>query len=236
MDITDRKLAEERQVLLARELQHRTKNLMQVIQSVADRSLSGDRPLGLAREAFVARLRALASAQELLTSTEWHGAPLEQVIAHELQPFAARVSMEGPFVVLSPNATQGFALVIHELATNAIKHGALSTPGGKVAIRWSIEENSGRPTLTFRWQERGGPDTERTTSPSRLRHHAPRTCNRRHRQRAYRPCARRLELHSRGSSFSDRRPALVAATSRALDGATRPPRDRLLGRTGALRD
>jgi two-component system, chemotaxis family, CheB/CheR fusion protein len=158
LDVTDRKLAEERQAILARELQHRTKNLIQVIQSIADRSLSGDRPLGAAREAFVARLRALGNAQELLTETEWQGAPLEQVIARELQPFAARVSMEGPFVVLSSSASQGFALVIHELGTNATKHGALSAPAGKVAIRWSVEEeNRGRPTFTFCWQERGGP-------------------------------------------------------------------------------
>jgi two-component system CheB/CheR fusion protein len=157
MDITDRKLAEERQALLARELQHRTKNLIQVIQSVADQSLSGDRSLGTARKTFVARLQALGNVQELLTSTEWQGAPLEQVIIHELQPFAARISMEGPFVVLSPSATQGFALIIHELGTNATKYGALSTPAGRVAIRWSVEEKSGRPSFTFRWQEHGGP-------------------------------------------------------------------------------
>ena len=68
-------------------------------------------------------------------------------------------------MVLSPSATQGFALVIHELGTNAIKHGALSTRGGKVAIRWSVKENSGRPTLTFRWQERGGPTLSTPPAP-----------------------------------------------------------------------
>jgi len=157
VDITDRKLAEERQTFLTRELQHRTENLIQVIQSIANRSLSGDRPLDAARDAFVARLQSLGKAQELLTNTEWQGAPLEKVIAHELEPFAARVSVQGPFVMLSSSATQGFALVIHELGTNAIKYGALSTPAGKVAIRWSVEENGGRPTFVFRWQERGGP-------------------------------------------------------------------------------
>ena len=156
VDITERKLGEERHLLLTRELQHRTNNLLAVILSVAQQSLSGTLSLDKAREALTARLNALAKANGLLTLADWHGAAIKDVIAHELASFMAHVSIEGPQVVLTPNATQSFALVIHELATNATKHGALSTPDGKVAARWSVE-GTDEPRLVFRWEERGGP-------------------------------------------------------------------------------
>ena len=157
VDITERKLGEERQLLLSRELQHRTNNLLAVIQSVAGQSLSGTPSLNQARETLTARLHALANANALLTQADWQGAALKDVIARELASFVARASIEGPPLLLSPNATQSFALVIHELCTNAAKYGALSTPGGKVAIRWSVGERGDEPRLMFRWQERGGP-------------------------------------------------------------------------------
>jgi two-component system, chemotaxis family, CheB/CheR fusion protein len=163
VDITERKHGEERQLLLARELQHRTNNLLAVIQSVAGQSLSGGHSLAEAREALTARLHALANANTLLTQQDWHGAPLKDVIARELASFIARASIQGPPVLLTPNATQGFALVIHELATNAAKHGAFSTPAGKVAIRWSVGGGD-EPKFSFSWQERGGP---RVTTPTR---------------------------------------------------------------------
>ena len=92
-----------------------------------------------------------------MTQTDWYGATLKDVIARELASFVASASIDGPPVRLNPNATQGFALVIHELCTNATKYGALSTPAGKVEIRWSVEESGDEPRLMFRWQERGGP-------------------------------------------------------------------------------
>jgi two-component system CheB/CheR fusion protein len=153
VDITDRKHGEEHQQLLTRELQHRTNNLLAVIQSVAGQSLSGTQSL----EGFAARLRALANANALLTHSDWKGAPLKDVIARELASFVSRATIEGPLVLLDLNATQGFALVIHELATNAAKHGALSTPAGTVAIRWSVNERRNAPQFSFSWQESGGP-------------------------------------------------------------------------------
>jgi two-component sensor histidine kinase len=99
-----------------------------------------------------------------LIGEDWQGASLEDVIVRELASFACRVSLKGPPLELTPNATQGFALVIHELATNAAKFGALSTPGGRVAIRWSVEERGENPRFSFSWQESGGP---RVTAPER---------------------------------------------------------------------
>ena len=165
VDITERKRGEERQLLLTGELQHRTNNLLAVIQSVVQQSLSGTQSLGEARETLTARLHSLANANALLTQTDWYGATLEDVIARELASFMARASIDGPPIRLTPNATQGFALVIHELCTNAAKYGALSTPAGTLEIRWSVEEGGDEPRLMFRWQERGGP---RLAPPQRM--------------------------------------------------------------------
>ena len=157
VEITERKRAEERQLLLGRELQHRTNNLLAVIQSIAGQSLSGTHSLAQAREALTARLHALANANAVLVEANWQGASLKVVIDRELASFVSRASIEGPLIELIPSATQAFALVIHELATNAAKHGALSTTGGKVAIRWSVEERAENPSFSFSWQESGGP-------------------------------------------------------------------------------
>jgi two-component system CheB/CheR fusion protein len=157
VDITERKHAEERQKLLTCELQHRTNNLLAVVQSVAGQSLSGAKSLDQARAAFTARLHALANANALLTQADWKGAPLKDVITRELVSFVSRTTIEGPPVLLNVSAAQGFALVIHELATNAAKYGALSTPAGMVAIRWSVNEMSDAPQFSFSWQESGGP-------------------------------------------------------------------------------
>jgi two-component sensor histidine kinase len=102
-------------------------------------------------------LHALANANALLTQSDWKGAPLKDVIARELASFVSRATIEGPPLLLNLSATQGFALVIHELATNAAKHGALSTPAGTVAIHWSVNERSNAPQFSFSWQESGGP-------------------------------------------------------------------------------
>ena len=164
VDISEQKRAEQ-QLLLSRELQHRINNLLAVIQSVAGQSLSGTHPLAEAREVFTARLHALANANALLIGENWQGASLEDVITRELASFVSRASLTGPPIELTPSATQGFALVIHELATNAVKFGALSTtPGGQIAIRWSVEERDENPRFSFSWQESGGP---RVTAPER---------------------------------------------------------------------
>ena len=165
-DITERKEAEARQDLLTRELQHRTKNQLAVIHSIAQQTLSYDRSLDEAREIFSSRLRALANATTLLTKSSWDGASLRELIDNELSIFSERLAIEGPYVALSPSAAQSFALIVHELCTNASKHGAFSTPAGQVAIRWLIREDADGPRFAFRWQESGGPRVAPPSSSS----------------------------------------------------------------------
>jgi two-component sensor histidine kinase len=145
----------DRYELLARELQHRTKNLLAVILSIGSASLQR----GEDRDAFFARLHALAKAQDLLMEGDARGAPMKDVVLQALESFGARVSIEGPHVFLKPSAVQGFALIMHELATNAAKHGALTAQTGTVCVRWSVEGISAEPTIFFQWKERGGPPT-----------------------------------------------------------------------------
>jgi PAS domain S-box-containing protein len=161
-DITDRRKAEEQQNMLMREVMHRTKNLIAVIQSIAMATFrESDDP---SQEAFISRLHALANAHSLLLNAAGEGALLEDIVRGQLAGFAGAVSIEGPRIFLKPSAAQSFALVIHELATNASKHGALTTTSGRVAVMWSIRATEGSPKLHFRWQERGGPRVEK---PSR---------------------------------------------------------------------
>jgi two-component system CheB/CheR fusion protein len=164
VDITERKRDEEHKMLLAGEIQHRTQNLIAVIQSIAHRTLSGDRPLDVSREVFAARLKALAKAHSLIMTGVGHGAPLGEIVRAELASYSDRVAIDGPRVMLTPSATQGFALVIHELATNAAKHGALANGAGRLSVAWSHANLTGEPRLSFRWQERGGPPV---TPPTR---------------------------------------------------------------------
>jgi two-component sensor histidine kinase len=143
----------ERHSLLAGELQHRTKNLLAVIQAIASASLRDSQ----GREAFFARLHALAAAQDLIINGAGQGALMKDVVRNALESFGTRVLIDGPEVFLNPNAAQGFALIMHELTTNAAKHGAFTTNCGTVSVRWSFDATSPEPAILFRWQERGGP-------------------------------------------------------------------------------
>jgi two-component sensor histidine kinase len=143
----------ERHDLLARELQHRTKNLLAVIQAIASASLQESK----GREAFFARLHALAAAQDLIINAAGRGALMKDIVANAIESFGTRVSFDGPEVFLNPNAAQGFALIMHELATNAAKHGALTAESGSVAVRWTLDATSSEPAILFQWKERGGP-------------------------------------------------------------------------------
>lgn len=163
-DITARKAAERRQQFLAGELVHRGKNLLSVVQAIVSRSLPGTMPLEEEREVLVQRIQALARSQTVLVNTEFQGAPVADIVNLEFEAFPDRVEAVGPKVMLNAKAAQTFALVVHELATNATKYGALSRPEGQIAIRWSIEGAGAGASFRFHWQERGGP---RVNFPSR---------------------------------------------------------------------
>ena len=156
-DITERKEAEQRQQLLTDELAHRSKNLLAVIQAVASRSLSGTRSLAEAREVLSQRIHALARSQSALAAEGFRGAQVAEIIRLEFEGFSGRVTASGPDVILHPRLAQTFTLVIHELATNASKYGALSLADGAVVIVWSIEGEHGAARFRFQWQECGGP-------------------------------------------------------------------------------
>jgi two-component sensor histidine kinase len=143
----------ERHSLLTAELQHRTKNLLAVIRAIASASLEDSH----GRDAFFSRLHALAAAQDLIIDGSTRGALMQDVVGKAIESFANRVSVDGPQVFLNPNAAQGFALILHELTTNATKHGALKTDTGTVSVRWSFDAASAEPAIFFQWQERGGP-------------------------------------------------------------------------------
>lgn len=156
-DRTERHRAAERQRLLMRELAHRGKNLLAVVQSIANRSLLKASSLDDARNAFNGRLHALARVHGSLTDEAFEGAKLGQIVAAELQLFSDRRTIQGPKIMLSAKVAQTLALVVHELATNAIKYGAYSVPGGRVDVTWNTGGAADGGRLEFEWAEKGGP-------------------------------------------------------------------------------
>lgn len=155
LDITQRKEAEERQHMLVRELDHRARNLLAVVQSVLHLSRAATTPEFIA--AVDGRIRALSRTQTLLSETRWEGVDLARIVEEEIAPFSTEQSRQietsGAAVSLSPPAAQSLALTIHELVTNAVKHGALSVPTGRLSLAWELEPE----TLLMRWVEAGGP-------------------------------------------------------------------------------
>ncbi len=143
--------------MVAREMSHRVKNLLAVIQSIASRTLSGGRSLQDARSVFSDRLSALARAHSALVDGQWSGASLRELLSGELAPFGARVTMSGPFVRLNASMAQNMAMAVHELATNAVKYGALSDAAGKVTIVWAVRNEPAGAVFSFSWKETGGP-------------------------------------------------------------------------------
>ena len=160
-DITERKRAEERRALLVNELNHRVKNTLAVVQSLAAQTARGAPDLSAFAAAFQRRILALARAHDLLTREDWTGAPLREAVRAGLAPLAldaARVDLAASGaadVVLPPGAAVTLAMAVHELAANALKHGALSVPGGRVSVAFgTAAEGGGR---FVEWVERGGP-------------------------------------------------------------------------------
>jgi len=161
-DVTERKRAAARQRLLLAELNHRVKNTLAAVQSVAAQTARQAETADGFRAAFQARLMALARSHDMLTEGGWEGAALREVAQRTLAAYGgapARFGLSGPPVRLAPAAVVTLNLAFHELATNAAKHGALSAPGGRVEVGWALEagEGSGGPLLAISWEERGGP-------------------------------------------------------------------------------
>jgi len=163
-DVTERKQADERQFLLTHELAHRGKNLLAVILSITSRSLTGTQSFAEERDVLIQRLHALGRSQSVLIDGGFEGAPLTEIVNLEVETFSNRVKVVGPPVMLTPRVAQTFALLLHELATNAAKHGALSAPTGRIAIYWSIEGMGPDARFRFKWQEFDGPPV---TPPTR---------------------------------------------------------------------
>jgi len=158
-DITERKRNEAQITILAREAEHRANNVLATVQATVHLT-QADTPEGL-KQAIEGRIQALANVHRLFVQSRWQGAELHGLVKEELAAYSqgreSCVQIDGPNVLLEPNAAQAIAVALHELATNAAKYGALSVPDGHVRVEWSHEQN-GR--LALRWTETGGPPVE----------------------------------------------------------------------------
>lgn len=162
-DRTEERMAEERQQLLVNELNHRVKNTLATVQSITKQTLRSGVAEKEVREALDSRLSALARSHDVLTQESWEGARLRDVVTRAIEPFATgegeaeKFLIDGPYVRLSPKAALSAGMGFHELATNASKYGALTTPSGRVIIRWTLEHVDGEKVVRLVWHERNGP-------------------------------------------------------------------------------
>lgn len=161
LDITDRKQVEAHRDLLAKELAHRVKNTLATVQSIIRQTLRRSASLEEAEAILDARIMALAAAHDVLIRDTWEGATLNEVVGVALRPFGTdqegRFTCRGPNVHLASRVALAFAMALHELATNAVKYGALSTEAGRILLTWDIIDGEGSERLRFQWEEAGGP-------------------------------------------------------------------------------
>jgi two-component sensor histidine kinase len=166
-DITERKKHEEQIELLLREVNHRAKNLLGLVQAIASQTIAADRDDFIAR--FTERLQALAASQDLLVQSQWRGVEMADLVRSQLAHFkdlmGGRITLEGPAVRVSAEAAQSLGMALHELLTNAAKYGALSGDAGRVTITWRMSEDRVRgKRFHLSWIESGGPPV---TAPTR---------------------------------------------------------------------
>jgi PAS domain S-box-containing protein len=162
-DITQEKRANERQRLLVNELNHRVKNTLATVQALAWQTFKGTDPDAL--EAFTNRLTILSKAHNILSGTAWHKAAVDEIVSSAVEPFGPdRFDTSGTPCDVHPKAAVTLAMVLHELATNAVKHGSLSVPTGHVRLRWTGEQLPESTELEITWEEGGGPEV---TPPTR---------------------------------------------------------------------
>jgi PAS domain S-box-containing protein len=163
-DITERRLHEEHQRLLVNELNHRVKNTLAIVQSIALQTLGVNGDASPAYDRFEARLHALSQAHDMLTRKQWVRAPLEEIVRAAIAPCVQddheRFILQGFPIDLDPQRALALSMALHELCTNAMKYGALSGDAGHVDIRWTHEQRGGHDCLVLRWEEHGGPPVD----------------------------------------------------------------------------
>jgi PAS domain S-box-containing protein len=168
IDVTERRRAEVHQRVLTAELDHRVKNVLATVAAVAASTLETSSSMHSFVAALDARIRAIASTHELLSTQRWQGLPLDELLSRQLAPYSTQnnTRINGPDVLLMAEAGQAVAMVLHELVTNAAKYGALSTQKGRVSVRWRWHSNGAeRDALVIDWQEVGGPAV---SAPSKI--------------------------------------------------------------------
>ena len=163
-DVTDNVLAAQRQKLMIDELNHRVKNTLATVQSIAIQTARSHQHPASFAETFQSRIMALSHTHNLLTQSHWEGADLRAILEHETEAYgAARISLNGPGVALEPPIALSLGMIFHELATNAAKYGALSLPEGRLFVDWALADQRA-PRLKLTWREIGGP---RVSEPDR---------------------------------------------------------------------
>jgi PAS domain S-box-containing protein len=166
VDVTARYESEQAQLLLMRELDHRIKNTLQVIQSVIRRTAKAQSTVEGFEHSLLGRVGAMSRAHELLAAERWLGANVSTLVTQETQSFDVggdAIRAAGPHVRLNPKGALAIALAMHELGTNASKYGALSSPNGVIEIAWEVDRSGMEPMLVIRWQESGGPEVKEPT-------------------------------------------------------------------------
>jgi PAS domain S-box-containing protein len=166
-DITERKRAEAREKMLMAELDHRVKNVLARVDTVAMSSRNGSRSIDEFARSLKGRIQSMAAAHALLSQKGWQGVGLEALVRSQLAPYAAdaNIAIKGTEVTLTGAAIQAMGMVLHELVTNAAKYGALSVPTGRLTVSWERRPNGHAANLVFAWREFGGPETEVDTKP-----------------------------------------------------------------------
>ena len=159
IDVTSRKRAEERQRVLVAELDHRVKNTLATVSSVISQTAVENGSVVSFVAALDGRIQSMARTQELLSANRWAGISVAELVQRELAPYAkdGNTDLSGPEIMLRAEAGQVMAMVVHELATNAAKHGSLSTPDGRVTVCWGQRSSGQRHALVFEWRETAGP-------------------------------------------------------------------------------
>jgi two-component sensor histidine kinase len=160
-DITERKMREQHVRVLLRELVHRSKNLLAVVQAMSRQTAAGSPSVEEFQRKFSARLQALSMAHDLLVSQDWRGASMHDLVRAQMaycldvtrESVCEHAAIDGPKIMLKPEAAQNIGLALHELATNALSYGALSRPEGSISLKWGFEQDR----LNIEWRESGGP-------------------------------------------------------------------------------